>query len=193
MRRLLVFVLLVLVATACGGSKKPGAVRIGGPSSEPGRVAVRTLEPGPTPTPTLPPTPTPTPGPTPTPIPPPAGSTVTSQGGTQEGAPASFCWSEQVGGRTRCRDYAPPTQPGQLVVKSGETVLVRIEAQIPPDDETVRPFKESRTGYPSQRIEPALETDLTVDLPKGDWNMDLCATWHGRGDPICWLFRFDVR
>lgn len=194
MNHLLVLPLVVVLFVACGGSGRSGPVRIGAPSIPPGDGnPAETLEPGPTPTPTPVPTPTPTPGPTPTPLPPPAGATITSGGGTQEGAPNSFCWSSQVGGPSRCYEHSPPSQPKSLLVAAKETVLVRIEAQTPPDDESVRPFQGSRAGYPSQQIDPALETDLTVDLPKGEWSLDLCATWHGRGDPICWLFRLDVR
>ena len=78
-------------------------------------------------------------------------------------------------------------------MNSGETVLLRIEAQIPPNDESVRPFQGSRSGYPAQPIDPALETELKVDLAEGEWSMDLCATLHGRGQPICWLFRLAVQ
>jgi hypothetical protein len=69
---------------------------------------------------------------------------------------------------------------------------VRIAAHIPPNEESIRPFQGSRSDYPAQLIDPALETELTIDLPEGLWHMDLCATWHGRGDSICWLFAFEV-
>lgn len=185
--------LFVVLFAACGGSGRSGPVRIGAPSIPPDENPAETLEPGPTPSPSPAPTPTPTPGPTPTPLPPPAGATITSAAGTQEGSPNSFCWNAQAGGASRCYEHPPPSQPRALLVDEKETVLIRLEAQTLPDDESVRPFQGSRQGYPSQQIDPALETDLTVDLPKGEWSMDLCATWHGRGDPICWLFRFDVR
>jgi hypothetical protein len=124
---------------------------------------------------------------------PPSGASITSAAGTQKGAPNSYCWSSQVGGPSQCYEYPQPSQPSGLLVASGETVLIRLLAQIPPDNEAARPFRGTREGYPSQRIDPALETDLKVDLPKGDWSMDLCAAWHGRGEPICWLFRMQVR
>ena len=191
--RVLALVVPLLSAVACSGRSGNDAVRIEGPSFEPRRIAIRTLEPGPTPTPTPTPSPTPVPTPTPPPVPPPRSATVTSAAGTQAGDVSSFCWSEQVGAASRCYSHDQPSQPKGLVVRKGERVLLRIDAQIPPDDEAVRPFQGSRSGYPSQRIDAALETELTVDLPEGDWSMDLCATWHGRGQPICWLFRFDVR
>jgi hypothetical protein len=118
---------------------------------------------------------------------------VTSAAGVQNGDVSSFCWSEQVGGPSRCYSHDQPEQPNSLLVRPQEKVLLRIDAQIPPDDESVRPFQGSRSGYPAQQIDPALETELTVDLPEGKWSMDLCATWHGRGQPICWLFALDVR
>jgi hypothetical protein len=126
-------------------------------------------------------------------VPPPSGATITSAAGTQKGAPNSFCWSTQAGAPSQCYHYPPPSQPTGLLVASHETVLIRIQVQIPPDQEAVRPFRGSREGYPSQQIPPAIETDLKVDLPSGDWSLDLCATWHDRGEPICWLFRLNVR
>lgn len=186
------FALLVCACVACGG-KGRGAIQLEGPSIEPHRIAIRTLEPGPSATPSPTPTPGPVTGPTPTPVPPPSGATITSAAGTQKGAPNSHCWSSQQGGPSQCYEYPQPSQPSGLLVASGETVLIRLQAQIPPDNEAARPFRGTREGYPSQRIDPALETDLKVDLPKGDWSMDLCAAWHGRGEPICWLFRMQVR
>ena len=79
-----------------------------------------------------------------------------------------------------------------LAVRKGEKVLLKINAGIPPNEETIRPFKSTRSGYNDQPIDPALETDLTIDLPAGVWSMDLCAAWHGRGQPICWLFKLSV-
>lgn len=191
------FFLLSLLATAmlaaCSGRSSPGAVRIEGPSFEPKRVTIRTLEPGPTPTPTPSPTPTPLPTPTPVPVPPPSAATLTSAEGTQEGQVASFCWSEQVGGQSRCYSHDQPGHSSGLVVAPGEETMLRLDAQIPPDDESIRPFQGSRSDFPSKRIDPALETELTIDLPEGRWSMDVCATWHGRGQPICWLFALDVR
>jgi hypothetical protein len=187
----LIVVPLMLLAS-CGGRTGSGAVRIEGPSFEPRRVAIRTLEPGPTPTPTPKPTPTPVPTPSPTPIPPPGAATLTSHAGTQKGDVSSFCWSSQVGSASKCYPHDQPSQPRALAVRSGEKAILRIDAKIPPDDESVRPFQGSRSGYPAQQIEPALETELTVDLPEGEWSMDLCAAWHGRGQPICWLFKLAV-
>ena len=188
-------VLALTVVASCGGRPHDGVIRINAPSLEPHRIAIRTLDPvlPPTPTPTTAPSASPLLGPTPTPVPPPSGATITSAAGTQKGAPNSFCWSTQVGGQTQCYEYPQPSQSRGLLVASGETVLVRIQVRIPPDQEAVRPFRGTREGYPSQRIPPAIETDLKVDLPTGDWSLDLCATWHDRGEPICWLFRFDVR
>ena len=192
-RRLVLFLALSTLA-ACGASKAgPGAIKVDDPSLEPRRVTIRTLEPAPPPSPTPSPTPTPKPTPTPTPIPPPRTATVRSAAGEQRGDVGSYCWSDQVGGPSECFTNDPPTQANALPVKSKETVLLSLDAAIPPNDESVRPFQGTRSGYPSQRIEPALETDLTIDLPKGTWSMDLCATWHGRGQPICWLFKLDVR
>ena len=196
-RVLRVLPLAFVLLASCGGRPRDGGISIDAPSLEPHRVAIRTLDPvpSPTPTPTKPPTPSGSPvlGPTAAPVPPPSGATITSAAGTQKGAPNSFCWSTQVGGPSQCYEYPPPSQPRGLLVASGEKVLVRLQVQVPPDQEAVRPFRGTREGYPSQRIPPAIETDLKVDLPKGDWQLDLCATWHDRGEPICWLFRMDVR
>lgn len=167
-------------------------MKIGGPSIDPSIQALHTLEPGPTPTPTPKPTPAPTPGPTPTPMPPPASTTMKSAAGTQTGAPSPYCWSEQVGGPSRCYDHKEPQQAQALVVKAGEVVLLKIDADIAPNRESIRPWQGARSEHPSQSIDPALETDLTVDLPKGTWHMDVCATWHGRGDSICWLFKLEM-
>jgi hypothetical protein len=190
--------LAAVLSAACGGEASGGQgaeVEIKGPDLRPRRVAIRTLEPGatPTPAPTPPPaTPTPTPGPTPTPLPPPGRATINSAAGVQEGAPASFCWSASGGGPSECYDHPRQEQPQALPVRRGEVALVRLEAARPPDEESVRPFKGSRSNYPSIDIEAALETELTIDLDPGEWEMDLCATWHGHGQPICWLFRFQV-
>jgi hypothetical protein len=190
--------LLFVLAAGCGGQSRAGVIHIDAPSIAPHTVAIRTLDPVPPPTaspapaPQLTPTAVPPAGPTPAPVPPPAGATITSAAGTQRGAPNSFCWSTQVGGQSQCYEYPSPSQPSGLLVASGERVLVRIQVQIPPDQEAVRPFRVSREGYPSEQIPPAIETDLKVDLTAGDWSLDLCATWHDRGEPICWLFRLDV-
>lgn len=189
-RRLLWFVALFLLASCSGRSK--GVIEVEGPSFEPRRIAIRTLEPGPSPTPTPTPSPTPVPTPTPPPVPPPRAASLTSHAGTQNGNVSSFCWSEQVGGPAKCYSHEQRRPEKGLPVHKGEKVLLRIDAQVAPDDESVRPFQHSRSGYPSQRIDPALETELTVDLPEGEWSMDLCATWHGRGQPVCWLFALSV-
>jgi hypothetical protein len=188
--------LLLVALTACGGPSRNGVIKIDAPSIEPHRVAIRTLDPVPSPSPTPVPAATassvPSPGQTPPPVPPPSGATITSAAGTQKGAPSSFCWSTQVGGPSQCYTYPQPSQPSGLLVASGETTLIRIAVSIPPDQEAARPFRGTREGYPSQRIPPAIETDLKIDLPAGDWSLDLCATWHDRGEPICWLFRLNV-
>jgi hypothetical protein len=185
--------LALLTAAACSGRSDGGVVKIDGPSFEPRRIAIRTLEPGPTLSPSPSPSPSPTPGPTPVPVPPPRASSVTSAAGTQQGDVSSFCWSEQVGGPSRCYSHDQPAQSKGLVVTSGEKVILRIDAQISPNDESIRPFQGTRSGHPSHRIDPALETELTLELPEGQWSMDVCATWHGRGQPICWLFLLDVK
>jgi hypothetical protein len=193
MRRTFLISLVLLLLSACGGrSGDDGTVKVEGPEFEPRRVAIETLEPGPTLTPTQPPTPTPAPTPTPVPVGPPRGATLASAAGRQSGNVASYCWAEHVGGSCK-RFNSQQTAPAQpLVVRSGEKTLLRIDVDLDPDDEFVRPFEGSRSGHPSQPIDPARETDLTIDLPKGPWQMDVCATWHGRGQPICWLFRLDV-
>jgi hypothetical protein len=193
MSRRVLILLPLLVLAACSGKPKTGVVKVDGPSFEPRRVNIQTLEPAPPPTPTPKPTATPKPTPTPTPVPPPRTATLRAASGVQRGDVGSYCWSDQVGGPSECFSNEPPTQPRALPVKAGEKVLLALDATIPPNDESIRPFQGSRSGYPNQQIEPALETELTVDLPKGEWSMDLCATWHGRGQPICWLFKVDVR
>ncbi len=194
LRRALAALPLVALA-ACGGQARGGAIKIEGPSLPPLQtIPIRTLEPVPSNTPAPTPAPTATPGPTPTgtPIPPPGDATMTSHAGTQKGAPSSFCWSDQEGGPSTCYTHDQQSQATSLTVKSAEKVVLRIAAVIPPDEESVRPFQGTRSGYPSQQIAPALETDLTVNLPEGKWSMDLCATWHNRGQPICWLFALNV-
>lgn len=185
--------LLPLLFAACGGAARgDNVVKIEGPEFEPKRVAIQTLEPPPPPTPTLKPTPTPEPTPTPVPVPPPRLATLRSAAGLQQGDVGSYCWSEQVGGPSKCFTNDPPSQPDALAVKPKEKLILSLDAQIPPSEESVRPFQGSRSGYPDQQIDPALETELTIDLPKGTWSMDLCAAWHGRGQPICWLFKVYV-
>jgi len=191
-RRLLASVPLIALA-ACGGQARGGPIKIEGPSLPPLQtIPIRTLQPVSSATATPSPTATAVPSPTGTPIPPPSGATMTSQAGTQKGAPSSFCWSDQEGGPSTCYTNNQQGQASSLGVKSGEKVVLKIEATIPPDEESVRPFQGSRSGYPSQTIDPALQTDLTVNLPAGKWSMDLCATWHSRGQPICWLFAMNV-
>lgn len=193
------FVLVVplLALAACGGQARGGPIKIEGPSLPPLQtIPIRTLEPIPSDTPAPTPTPSPTStaraAPSGTPIPPPAGATITSHGGTQSGAPSSFCWSDQEGGPSTCYTHDHQDQATSLAVRSGEKVVLKIQASISPDEESIRPFQGSRSGYPSQNIDPALQTDLTVNLPEGKWSMDLCATWHSRGQPICWLFALNV-
>jgi hypothetical protein len=184
-----------MLAAACGGPARDDAIKIEGPSLPPLQtIPIRTLEPVPSdlPSPSATPTAVPTAAATPTPVPPPAGATMTSHAGTQKGAPSSFCWSDQEGGPSTCYTHDRQSQATNLAVKSGEKVILKIAETIPPDEESVRPFQGSRSGYPSQEIDPALQTDLTVNLPAGNWSMDLCATWHNRGQPICWLFAMAV-
>jgi hypothetical protein len=189
-----VLVLSAMSLASCGGpARGDSVVKIEGPSFEPERIAIRTLEPGPEPTPTPSPTPTPKPTSPPPGVPAPRVATVRSAAGTQVGDPGSYCWSEQVGGPPKCYTNDSPSQASNLVVKQKEKVLLSLDAQIPPNDESIRPFQGTRSGFPDQQIDPAVETELTIDLPKGEWSMDLCATWHGRGQPICWLFKLDVR
>jgi len=196
-RRILIVLLPLFALAACGGKARNGDINIVGPSLPPLQtVPIRTLEPVPSDTPTPSPTPistaTGTPLPTGTPVPPPSAATITSHAGTQQGAPSSFCWSDYEGGQSTCYTHNQQNQATSLGVKSGEKVLLKISAQIPPNEESVRPFQGSRSGYPAQNIDPALQTDLTVNLPEGKWSMDLCATWHSRGQPICWLFALNV-
>ncbi len=179
---------------SCGGNAQgDDVVKFDGPDiPEPSRIAIQTLEPGPEPTPT--PTPSPTPSPTATPpgVPAPKSASLQAAAGTQKGSlepPA--CWSEQVGGPSSCTDGGSPSQPQALAVKQKEKVLLRIDASIPPNGESIRPFQGTRSGFPSNPIDPALETELTIDLPKGEWSMDLCGEWDGRGQ-VCWLFEVNV-
>lgn len=159
--------------------------------SPPSRAgAIATLEPPPTPTPTPVPVPA-TPRPTATPLDPPSEATIRAASGTQRGAPNSYCWV-YGDGRSECRDTVTPSQPTALAVKKGETVLLRIGAAAPPNEEKIRPFQGSRSGYPQQAVDPALETSLQIDLDPGVWDMDLCATWRGHGEPVCWLFKLSV-
>lgn len=182
----------LLLLAACGGPSRANVIKVDVPSIEPERVAIRTLEPAPPPTASPTPSPTPVPTPTPEPVAPPRQATVTSAAGVQAGDVGAYCWSEQVGGPSRCFANEPPSQPSALQVKPKEKVLLRIDVAIPPDDESIRPFQGSRSGYPDQQVDPALETELTIDLPDGTWSMDLCAAWHARGQPICWLFKLKV-
>lgn len=181
------------MASCSGRARGDNVVKIEGPSFEPERIAIQTLEPGPPPTPSPSPTPTPKPTKPPPGVPAPKVATMRAAGGVQEGDVGSYCWSEQVGGPSKCYSNERPSQPTALAVKQKEKVLVSLDAQIAPNDESIRPFQGTRSGFPDQRVEPALETELTIDLPKGTWSMDLCATWHGRGQSICWLFKLEVR
>jgi hypothetical protein len=182
---------LVLLA-ACGGRSRANVIKVNVPSIEPQRVAIQTLEPAPPPTPSPTPSPTPIPTASPVPVPPPRAATITAAAGSQQGDVGSYCWSDQVGGPSKCYTNDAQSHASVLAVKAKEKVILRIDAGISPDDESIRPFQGSRSGYPDQSIEPALETELTIDLPDGTWSMDLCAAWHGRGQPICWLFKIKV-
>jgi hypothetical protein len=182
----------LVLLPSCGGRSRANVIKVDVPSIEPRRVAIRTLEPAPAPTPSPTPSPTPLPTASPVPVPPPRAATVTSAAGSQKGDVGSFCWSDQVGGPAECYTNDAPAQSSALAVKPKEKIILRIAAQISPDDESIRPFQGSRSGFPDQQIDPALETELTIDLPEGTWSMDLCAAWHGRGQPICWLFKLKV-
>lgn len=86
-----------------------------------------------------------------------------------------------------------PTQAQGLAVRRGETVTLFIEALVRPTSMTIRPFQGTRTDYPQKSLEPALESGLVIELdPPGTWDMDLCATWRGHGEAVCWLFRLEV-
>lgn len=187
-----VLLLPLCLLAACGGRSGADTIKVDVPSPEPERIAIQTLQPPPPPTATPSPTPTPVPTPTPPPVAPPRSATIRSAAGTQAGDVGSYCWSEQVGGPSQCFTNDPPAQDTTLAVRPNEKVLLRIDVAIAPDDESIRPFQGSRSGYPDQQIDPALETELTIDLPQGTWSMDLCAAWHGRGQPICWLFKLKV-
>ncbi len=187
----------LLALSGCGGrARGDSVVEVDGPGiPEPERIAIRTLEPAPDPTPTPTPTPaTPTPVPTPTPpgVPAPQVASMKAASGTQLGDVGSYCWAQHEGGPQDCFRNDEPSQADFLPVKQQEKVLLSLDAQIPPDEESIRPFQDTRSGYPDQAIAPALETELTIDLPKGEWSMDLCAVWHGRGQSICWLFAVSV-
>jgi hypothetical protein len=196
MKRLLVLVpimALTALSAACGGNAEGDSVlKVDGPSFEPQRIAIQTLEPGPAPTPTPSPSPTPSPTEQPPGVPAPKVATVRSAAGVQQGDVRSYCWYEQPGGKSKCYTHDEPSQSSSLRVKQKEKVLLKLDAQIPPNEEAIRPFQGTRSGFPDQPIDPAQETELTIDLPKGTWSMDLCATWHGRGQPICWLFQLEI-
>jgi hypothetical protein len=180
------------VMSGCGGRSRANVIKVDVPSIEPRRIPIQTLEPAPPPSPSPTPSPSPEATPTPVPVAPPRAATITSAAGSQKGDVGSYCWSDQVGGSPQCFTNDAPSQTSVLQVKPKEKIILRIDAAIPPDDESVRPFQGSRSGFPDQQIDPALETELTIDLPDGTWSMDLCAAWHGRGQPICWLFKLKV-
>ncbi|HVE91545.1 MAG TPA: hypothetical protein VNE62_04470 [Actinomycetota bacterium] len=191
-RRALAVIALIALA-ACGGqgvdSDDAPLVQFDSPTPGPQRVAVHTLAPGVTPTPRPTPPPTATPGPTAVPLAPPRSTSIRAAAGTQAGAPASYCWTS--GAASRCQDFPPPSQPAGLAVRRGEAVLLVVDADRPPDSESIRPFQGERNSYPTQQIDPARETTLTIDLDPGEWHVDLCAAWTGNGQP-CWLFRIQV-
>jgi hypothetical protein len=186
-------VLAITMLASCGGKARgDGVVKIDGPDvPEPSRIAIQTLEPGPEPTPKPTPSPTPVPTATPPGVPAPKAATVIAAAGSQKGDVNSHCWSSQVGGPSACVTEDTPMQASALKVKQKEKVLLRIDAQIPPTGESIRPFQGTRSGFPDSPIDPALETELTIDLPKGEWSMDLCGEWDGRGQ-LCWLFKLNV-
>lgn len=192
------FVVLLLGALACAGCTTRASgdgepvVTVRAPDIRAGDAASRTLEPlvTPAPTPTPPPTPSPTPAPTPPPLSAPRGATITSQAGTQQGAVQAFTWSSGSGPGEHHGGEDPPSEP--ILVRQGEVTLLTIDADRAPDEEQIRPFQGTREGAPTTRVAPALTVELTVDLGTGDWSMDVCATWHGHGQPVCWVFRLTV-
>lgn len=109
----------------------------------------------------------------------------------QRGRANPYCWSVSRGAPSECFDGGNGTPPS-LRVRSGEVVGLVIEASRPPDEASIRAFQGSRADYPSRKVDPALRTDLTLDLPEGGWQLDLCAAWYGHGQPICWVFSLDV-
>lgn len=172
---------------ACGHARpaKSVGVRINVPTPPGSGSAFATLQPPPTPTPS------PVPTPTPPPLEPPSRADIRAASGTQQGAPASFCWVYE-GGRTTCREYPPPSQPQALVVGRSENVVVRIETTRVPTDQTVRPFQGRREDYPETKLVPGAEIQVKFDLDPGTWDVDLCARWRGHGDKVCWLFKVEV-
>lgn len=182
-------VLGLLLLSACGGEAdgKSGVVRVAVPSPRQFDSTTATLKPRPTPTPS--PTPQITPEPTPG-LPPPSGALIQAASGMQQGIASSYCWTSP--GHSGCHAQGAPSQSSVLIVAKGEVVLLKIDAGRSPNAESIRPFQGgSREGYPSQKIDPALETSLTVDLAPGRWQLDLCATWAGHGNP-CWLFEIFI-
>lgn len=183
---------VVLLAAACGGSSSgEPVVDVEAPDVPAEEAVTETLEPFPTPTPAEP-TPTPTPKPTPTPLPPPQSAEIRASGGTQRGKVNPYCWTPHRGGPSECYG-GQSAEPVPLDVVSGEVALLVLDARIPPSEESIRAFQGSRSGYPANRIDPALTTELTLDLPPGEWSLDVCAAWYGHGEPICWLFRLRVK
>ncbi len=127
----------------------------------------------------------------PTPLPSPGGAELQAASGVQRGRVNPYCWSAYRGAPSECAEGGDGT-PRPLRVRSGEVVGLVIEAARAPDEASIRAFQGSRADYPSQRVDPALRTDLTLDLPAGGWELDLCAAWYGHGQPICWVFSLEV-
>lgn len=180
--------LFLLLASACTTSS--------GDATETTPRPLRPLE-SPTAVPDGPRTTSPSPGgspaptPSPTPLPRPRGAEVRAASGVQQGRANPHCWTVFRGAPSECSpgdEGAPPP----LTVRSGEVVALVIDAARPPDEASIRAFRGSRADYPSQKVEPTLRLDLTLDLPEGEWSLDLCAAWYGHGEPICWVFSFDV-
>lgn len=186
MTRRAVGLLALLLIVSCTSSSSSGDVTEGTP---------RPLRPvgSPTPVAGAPETPPGSPDgdPDPTPLPAPGGAEMRAASGVQRGRANPYCWSVYRGAPSECSEGGGGT-PGRLRVRSGEVVGLVIEAARAPDEASIRAFRGSRADYPSQQVDPALRTDLTLDLPPDEWELDLCAAWYGHGQPICWVFSLEV-
>lgn len=185
MRPLLVLLLLLASCGQTVGTGEGRVVQVRAPDLPARTPVLETLEPPPAPTPT------PTPAPPPPPMDPPRSARILAKSGGQEGSVAPHCWS-RGDGRTTCVEDEQTMPVPPLAVARGERVRLRIEAEGPPTEQTIRPFQGSREGYPEQKLSPALDTALEMILDPGTWEMDVCAAWRGHGRGVCWLFRFEV-
>jgi hypothetical protein len=188
-RPLLTFALALFLG-ACGQTippKRTSDVRITVPTPGSARAVIQTLEPPPSPSPS--PSPSPTPGPTP--LEPPRSASIVSSAGSQQGAlSSSGCWL-YGDGRNDCSSHPPAQQTAGLAVRKGETIRITIDAPAPPDEETVKAYQGTRSG-PATPVQPGLTSSLQINLEPGRYDMDLCATWKGHGEAVCWLFRLEV-